>query len=863
MLQLDADAVKADPDLVATVSDAVGAGATAVILSEGAGGATSLYEAAVALRGALRGRASLLLVDRTDVATAAEADGVLLTDQGVPTVVAKRMLSQQALIGRIVSTPEAAAAAAADGSNLVLVSGASGLPANEEVLNQAKASQRSGNPIPVLQYYTSGLTSEAQLMAAWPADLDGLALPVRLLPAAAAAVQVAEGVRHAAGPLPAPQAAEVLLARLQARTAGGAASAADAPTLVDPDGADIGSKSWMNRLLSVNRESLLAEEKAGLARVLAFLEEVTPGMGELQLLRDALARLDDLFLVVVVGEFNSGKSSVINALLGQKYLAEGVLPTTNEISILRHTDDDKAAGKLEQQADGLYVRYLSAPLLKEMNIVDTPGTNVILGRQQRLTEEYVPRADLVLFVMSADRPFSESEVRFLEYIRQWRKKVVFVVNKVDILGSLDEVEEVKRFVSSNAQRLLKLDMPNVITVSSRGALRAKLAVAAMRPDGADPSVSWEDALLTDQPDWEPSGFGALESFVYDFLVGRGGNAGEGVRLKLQTPLYVADALMGACGRALQSDLDAARAELRAVKLVEEQLATFKREMERDAEVQRESLNKVLRDATARLEEFVDKTIQLANTDLLPTYIGGDSKVSVTSTFQAEVAAGPLSNLRVAVAEHGRWLRSNCGSQLDYYVRFVESRGGQGGSEEEAAPSASSSLPSDSDTEGERAVVATSVAALAVVDGFKPSAAAVILDDEIRQAVVGTASFAVGGPVGGLLFASFTPNALEDLLFMAVGGLATYLSVLNLPLRRAEVKQRFGKILANFIGDVQARMEEDLNAQLAEVEAKVRARVSPLEGACSAEVQRLEGLEARRVQLGAELEGLQAKAASLE
>jgi hypothetical protein len=46
-----------------------------------------------------------------------------------------------------------------------------------------------------------------------------------------------------------------------------------------------------------------------------------------------------------------------------------------------------------------------------MQVVDTPGTNVILERQQRLTEEYVPRADLVLFVMSADRPLSESEVR--------------------------------------------------------------------------------------------------------------------------------------------------------------------------------------------------------------------------------------------------------------------------------------------------------------------------------------------------------------------------------------------------------------------------------------------------------------------
>lgn len=62
--------------------------------------------------------------------------------------------------------------------------------------------------------------------------------------------------------------------------------------------------------------------------------------------------------------------------------------------------------------------------------MDTPGTNVILERQQRLTEEFVPRADLVLFALSADRAFTDSEVRFLEYIQQWRKKVVFVLNKV-------------------------------------------------------------------------------------------------------------------------------------------------------------------------------------------------------------------------------------------------------------------------------------------------------------------------------------------------------------------------------------------------------------------------------------------------
>ena len=53
---------------------------------------------------------------------------------------------------------------------------------------------------------------------------------------------------------------------------------------------------------------------------------------------------------------------------------------------------------------------LILPNVYQMIIVDTPGTNVILQRQQRLTEEFVPRADLLLFVISADRPLTESEV---------------------------------------------------------------------------------------------------------------------------------------------------------------------------------------------------------------------------------------------------------------------------------------------------------------------------------------------------------------------------------------------------------------------------------------------------------------------
>lgn len=224
------------------------------------------------------------------------------------------------------------------------------------------------------------------------------------------------------------------------------------------------------RVVSSDAEALVTEERQLLTEVYREILGSCPELAEVSLLSDALRQLDELFLVVVVGEFNSGKSSVINALLGDRYLAEGILPTTNEISVLKYKDEQRA-DDTEQTTDGLFIRYLPAPLLREVNIVDTPGTNVILSRQQRLTEEFVPRADLVLFVMSADRPFTDSEVNFLKYIRQWSKKVVFVLNKADLFERAEEVQEVLEFVKDNAQRVLGLDDPTVLPVSARKAMK--------------------------------------------------------------------------------------------------------------------------------------------------------------------------------------------------------------------------------------------------------------------------------------------------------------------------------------------------------------------------------------------------------
>ncbi|GAX76842.1 hypothetical protein CEUSTIGMA_g4288.t1 [Chlamydomonas eustigma] len=527
-----------------------------------------------------------------------------------------------------------------------------------------------------------------------------------------------------------------------------------------------------------------------------------------------------------------------------------------------YSNDHGEEGQFVQQSDGQFVRYLPAPLLKEMNIVDTPGTNVILDRQQRLTEEYVPRADLVLFVMSADRPFSESEVKFLEYIRQWRKKVVFVVNKVDMLGSVDEVAEVKRFVFENAQRLLKLDSPNVLTVSSRAAMRAKADVLKER---GLPVNSWEDTLLLERPEWIRSGYSSLEAFIFNFLAaGESDKAGEGVRLKLQTPLFVADALLGASARSLKDELDAAKSEMRAVSLVEKQLVKFQADMERDAAAQREALNKVLMDATSRLEAFVDRTIQLSNASAMNAYLSGSKTAldSVVSSFEAELSAGPLSTLQGAVSEHQRWLELNCSSQLEYYKRFVAGRGGgvQGSSstsQRSSVPVPSIASSSSSSSRGGAS------GAVATAKEFSSSVVVTMLSEEMREAVVGTAGLTVGGPVGGLLVSTLTGGTFEDLLILTIGGLVAYVSVINIPLRRAAIKAKGRTIAANFVKDLQAKMKQEQEEKVILVMSAVSNMVAPIQASCSKEVDRLEQQELRRQNLLMELTELQKKAANVE
>lgn len=138
--------------------------------------------------------------------------------------------------------------------------------------------------------------------------------------------------------------------------------------------------------------------------------------------------------------------------------------------------------------------------LRQCCIVDTPGTNAVIARHAQLTERIVPRADIIVFVTSADRPFSESERLFLSTIKSFHKKVVIVVNKTDIVRTDAEVEAVLDFVRMHGRTLLG-HTPEVFGVSAQVALEAKLAAGATPPPVARPAVAAE---------WARSRFGKFE-----------------------------------------------------------------------------------------------------------------------------------------------------------------------------------------------------------------------------------------------------------------------------------------------------------------------------------------------------------------
>ncbi len=180
---------------------------------------------------------------------------------------------------------------------------------------------------------------------------------------------------------------------------------------------------------------------------------------------------DMFFLVVVIGEFNAGKSTFVNALLGDNLLAMGVTPTTEAIHLIRY--GETAVRKPNIREDGIYEWAHPNTGAVGVSLVDTPGTGSVFQKHETTAKAFLHRSDLVIFVISAKRALAETERLYLELARDYGKKIILVVNQVDLLNP-NERQEVRRFVEQQVEQLLDLK-PLLFMVSSKEGLAAARA----------------------------------------------------------------------------------------------------------------------------------------------------------------------------------------------------------------------------------------------------------------------------------------------------------------------------------------------------------------------------------------------------
>jgi small GTP-binding protein len=335
-------------------------------------------------------------------------------------------------------------------------------------------------------------------------------------------------------------------------------------------------------LLDDRQSELWEAERKQIEQLIDLLRDWETTPADLEHLQQALQQLDELFLLVVVGEFNSGKSALINALLGKAYLPQGVTPTTDRIYVVRYGEEGAPEFVVK---DVRVVRY-PAEFLREVNIVDTPGTNAVLRHHESIVREFIPRSDLVIFVTSADRPFTESERAFLEHIQEWGKKIVVAINKIDIFDDQQSIDEVREFVHDGVQDLLKLS-PHIFSFSARRALE--------RADGADTSGR---AAGSDE-------FADFRKYLLESLTQT-----DRIRLKLLSPLGVARKIGRQYDKLASSRLEILSEDVQVLDKVERHLKLYADDT--DAEFERHwlSIDNKLLEMRLRGEEFIDDRMRL-------------------------------------------------------------------------------------------------------------------------------------------------------------------------------------------------------------------------------------------------------------
>jgi small GTP-binding protein len=573
-------------------------------------------------------------------------------------------------------------------------------------------------------------------------------------------------------------------------------------------------------ILSAQQQDLLATESALLQRLAATLEAFPATDEDLADLDRATKQLGELFLLVIVGEFNAGKSAFINALIGAPVMPEGVTPTTSVINLLRY-------GEVESETmlpEGVIQRTFPADFLEEITVVDTPGTNAIIREHEALTQRFVPRADIVLFVTSADRPFSESEREFMTQIREWGKKIVVIINKIDLMRDDASKQQIIEFVRENISRLLGFD-PEIFPVSALLAQQAK----AM----GDRNPQERDRL------WTSSTFEPLETYIVETLDEEGR-----IRLKLLNPLGVAEHLTDRYLKATEARLTVLNDDLTTIENIERQLALYQEDMRRQFAYHLTRIENIIHRMNNRGDEFFEDTIRIGRIfDLIKPErireeferkVVGDTERAIDTSIDELIDWMVEQDLRVWEAVNEYIDRRRLNKYADDLIGEV---GGQ--------------------FRYDRRSMLESVSRRAQeeVDRYDADQHAKDLSLSVRNAVAAVAITEAGAVGLGALVVAAASTVAVDVTGILAASLIAGLGLFVLPNKRRTARREFHERSAELEQSLIGVMRDQFEHELEKSVARIKDAIAPYTRFVRSSQEKLAGIETDLTGIDAELRTL--------
>ncbi len=472
-------------------------------------------------------------------------------------------------------------------------------------------------------------------------------------------------------------------------------------------------------------------------------------------LQDAILQLDELFLVVVVGEFNAGKSALVNALLGEKVLLEGATPTTSRVTLVKW--GEQVAEQVVDENFAIYTYPL--PLLKELNIVDTPGTNAVIRYHERLTDEFVPRSDLVLFTTSADHPLTESERQFLERILAWGKKVVFALNKADII----EDEKSLRGDPLLCPQTCHHRSWEIHRSSSRS------------------PPAWDRGPLRNLMRKSATSFGptadlqALEQYITSTL-----DDTTRLQLKFNNPLGVADNIVAQVGKENQTQAESLKEDLQTATSLEATIKEYERDLQNELQPRLAEVENILHQLEQRGLDFFDTTMRLTNIQKL---IRGDK---VRAEFEKRVLADVPKQIEEQVQRMIDWLVQKDLQEWQRVMTYVQRR--------QALHSEHIVGEGLEPREVRRRELIDKMGKTVqrIVDSYDRDKEASELAKHVEMAVAQTAVLEVGALGLGALVTAAVVSSSVDITGIVAAGTLAIVGFFVIPYKRNQAKENFKK-----------------------------------------------------------------------